>query len=150
GDVPPLFCPEPVVERGTVRGGPLLTQRFTLTNRGAAIVDIVEARVSCGCLTPKLSARWLQAGESATLDLEIGTISQPDGANLWSVHVLAEPASGQPQRLDLQVKANLVREVSLEPSAIRLFGGPGLTHEITLTDRRAKPFEIVAVRSSSN
>lgn len=146
----PLDCAAPVVDRGQIRGGPTLTQRFTLVNRGAVDVTIVEARGSCGCLTPKLSARNLKMGESATLDLEIGTISQPEGPNLWSVRVLAQADGGAPAALDLQVKATLVREVSLEPSAIRLFGGPGLSHEITIIDRRVTPFEVTAVRTSSS
>jgi hypothetical protein len=149
GQTAPLTCDQAVVDRGQVRGGPVLTLRFTLANRGTAAVNILEARVSCGCLTPQLSARMLQPGESAALDLEIGTISQPEGPNLWSVRLLAQMEGGPPTPLALQVKANLVREVSLEPSAIRLFGGAGLSHEITLIDRRAKPFEITAVRCSS-
>src|SRR5262249_34937070 len=82
-----LGCPEPAVDRGTVRGGPVLKQTFTLTNRGSSMVQILEARGSCGCLKPKLSLNSLKPGESTALELEIGTLSQPEGLNVWSVYL---------------------------------------------------------------
>jgi hypothetical protein len=48
------------------------------------------------------------------------------------------------------VRAKLTREVAVQPAALRLSGKPGLAHEITVTDRRAKPMEIAAVAVSSN
>src|SRR5205085_9721195 len=119
-------------------------------NKGQATVTIVEARASCGCLTPKLGARALKAGETTTLDLDIGTISQPDGDNLWSVRLLYRVEGTEIAiPMDLRVKSTLVREVGVEPAALRLIGGPNLSPEITLTDYRAKPLEVVAVRSAS-
>jgi hypothetical protein len=149
GQTSPLVCDRPIVDRGQVRGGPPLTERFTLTNRGPDPVHIVEARASCGCLTPTVSARAIPPGQSVTLDLQIGTISQPEGTNRWSVHLVTRTTAGKEFGMDLQVHAQLVREVSLEPSAIRLFGRTGLSHETVLSDRRAEPLTVTAVRSSS-
>src|SRR5713226_7342075 len=150
GQTAQLACDQPVVECGQVRGGPVLHQRFTLTNKGQTTINIAEARASCGCLTPKLGTRSLKAGESTTLDLDIGTISQPDGDNLWSVRLLYQVEGSESFiPMDLRVKATLVREVGVEPAALRLIGGTSLSHEITLTDRRTKPFEVVAVRSAT-
>ncbi|HEV3142709.1 MAG TPA: DUF1573 domain-containing protein [Gemmataceae bacterium] len=148
---PQLACPEPVVDRGTVRGGPVLAQTFTLRNAGNSQVEILETRGSCGCLFPKLSARSLKPGESVTLSLEIGTLSQPEGPNVWSVYLRCRSVgSDTEQVVRVQVKANVQREVAIEPAALRLFGGPGLAHEITVIDRRAKPLEVVNVRTSSS
>ena len=150
GQAAPLACDSPVADRGQVRGGPVLHQRFTLTNKGQAALSIVEARASCGCLLPKLAARTLKPGEATTLDLDIGTVSQPAGDNLWSVRVLYQvDGTDASVPLDLRVKATLTREVGVEPAAMRLIGSPNLSAEITLTDRRAKPFEVVAVRSAA-
>ena len=150
GQAAPLAADPPVADRGQIRGGPALHQRFTLTNKGQASLNIVEARTSCGCLTPRLAARSLKPGEATTLDLDIGTISQPEGENLWSVRMLYQvDGSDAPVPMDLRVKATLVREVGVTPSALRLIGSPNLSHEITLTDRRGKPFEVVAVRSAA-
>jgi hypothetical protein len=49
----------------------------------------------------------------------------------------------------LQVKANVERELAVEPAALRLFGRPGLGHDIFLTDRRSHPLELTDVRTSS-
>ncbi|MFL5340870.1 MAG: DUF1573 domain-containing protein [Gemmataceae bacterium] len=148
GQDAPLHADPLVADRGQVRGGPQLSQRFTLTNRGQVPLTINEARPSCGCLNPALSTRALRPGEAATLDITVGTISQPDGANLWSVKMMYRVGETD-LPLEVQLKANLVREVKLEPSAIRLVGAPGLSHEITLTDHREKPFEVIGVRASS-
>ncbi|HLW64079.1 MAG TPA: DUF1573 domain-containing protein [Gemmataceae bacterium] len=145
-----LACPEPVVDRGTVRGGPALKQSFTLTNRGTTAVKILETRGSCGCLKPRLSNTVLKPGDSTTLDLEIGTLSQPEGLNVWSAYLRCRCAgSDEDQVVRVQVKANIEREVAVEPAALRLIGRAGLAHEITLIDRRVKPLAVSVVRTSS-
>ena len=78
------------------------------------------------------------------------TLTQPDGDNLWALRLFyrvdgAEAAAA----VDVRVKATLIREVGVTPAALRLIGGPNLSHEITLTDRRATPLEIIAVRSAA-
>ena len=148
GQDAPLHADPLVADRGPTRGGPQMTQRFTLSNRGSMPVAITEVRPSCGCLNPVLSSRALKPGEAATLDITVGTISQPDGPNLWSVKMMYRAGAAN-LPLEVQLKANLVREVKLEPSAVQLLGRPGLAHEIVLTDRRDKPFEVIAVRTSS-
>jgi hypothetical protein len=145
-----LACPEPVVDRGTVRGGPVLKQTFTLTNRGDSVVQILETRGSCGCLKPKLSLNNLKPGESATLELEVGTLSQPEGLNIWSVYLRCRCAGSETEQVvRVQVKAIVERELAVEPAALRLFASPGLAHEITLIDRRPNPLTISTIRTTS-
>src|SRR5262249_6697456 len=86
-----------------------------------------------------------------TVEVRIGTISQPEGDNLWTVRLFYRTAGSDVDQIaDLQVRAKLTREVAVQPAALRLAGKPGLAHEITITDRRAKPMEIAAVAVSSN
>jgi hypothetical protein len=145
-----LACPEPVVDRGTVRGGPVLKQSFTLTNRGDSAVQILETRGSCGCLKPKLSSNNLKPGETTTLELEVGTLSQPEGQNIWSVYLKCRCVGSETEQVvRVQVKANVERELAVEPAALRLFGSPGLAHEITLIDRRPNPLTISTIRTTS-
>lgn len=47
--------------------------RFTLSNTGGGVVNILEVKPSCGCTTFKLDKKTLYAGESALLDLTIRT-----------------------------------------------------------------------------
>src|SRR5579884_3615222 len=56
-----LVCVEPLVDKGLVRSGSPLAQRFTLVNRGREAVEITEVKPSCGCLVPRLEKRLLQA-----------------------------------------------------------------------------------------
>src|SRR5262245_46667501 len=147
---PALVCLKPVVDLGPTRGGPVLTQSFEVVNRGNTEPPIVHIQPSCGCLAPRLSSRTLRPTESASVEVRIGTMSQPEGENLWTVRLFYRTAGSQADQIaDLQVRAKLTREVGVQPAALRLSGKPGLAHEITVTDRRAKPMEIAAVAVSS-
>src|SRR5262245_13566231 len=53
--------PAPYV--GEVRTGVPLTHRFTFVNTGPEVVEITDARASCGCLAPRLAKRTYQPGE---------------------------------------------------------------------------------------
>jgi uncharacterized protein DUF1573 len=151
GQAQPLQCAQAVVDRGAIRGGPAIVQSFEVVNRGAAELTVVHAQPSCGCLAPTITRETLKPGESATVEIHIGTLSQPEGDNLWTVRLFYRLAGSEENLLlDLQVKAKLTREVGTEPAALRLAGKPGLAHEITLTDRRAKPMEVTRVETTSS
>ena len=55
----PLVATERIVNRGEVRIGPPLTQRYVLTNRGASPLTITNVTSTCGCLKPNLERREL-------------------------------------------------------------------------------------------
>jgi Protein of unknown function (DUF1573) len=151
GEGAPLYCAQPVADRGELRGGPAIAQSFEFSNRGAVELEIIHVQPSCGCLAPRITATKLKPGENARLDLTIGTISQPDGDNLWSVRVFYRVGGElKDQFAEWRVKAKLTREVSLEPAALSLRGKPGLTTVLTLTDLREKPLQLVGAYPSSN
>src|SRR4029077_3675790 len=86
----------------------------------------------------------------ANVEIQIGTLTQPEGDNLWTVRLFYRMAGSDANQLfDLQGRAKLTREVGVEPAAMRLAGKPGLAHVITLTDRRAKPLEVTGVAATS-
>jgi len=149
GEGASLFCPEPVVQRGEVRGGPVFEHTFTLTNRGSSPLTINDVRGSCGCLATKISNRTLSPGMSAKLSVAVSTATQPDGANTWKINVQYGDSTNKAQQLELQLKASLVREVGLTPAAVQLIGGPGIQHEVMLIDRRRQPLKLTSVQASS-
>src|ERR1700687_3466978 len=55
-----LRCEKPAVSAGVVCTGTRLLQRFELCNRGERLVEIGEVKLSCGCLSPRLSRRILK------------------------------------------------------------------------------------------
>lgn len=149
GENASLFCPEPLAQRGEVRGGPVLEHAFTLINRGSSPLTISDVSGSCGCLIPKLSTRTLGPGASARLEVAVGTVTQPDGPNTWKIEVKYRDMTNRLQTLELQLKASLVREVGLAPAAVQLIGGPGIQHEVMIMDRRRQPLKLTAVQASS-
>jgi hypothetical protein len=151
GQVAGLECDYPTVDLGTVRGGPPLSHRFVLWNRGNSEVRIVHLLPSCGCVVSQVTGRVVKPGESVEVAVRVGTISQPDGPNLWSVRLYYRFAgSDENQILELRLRARLEREVGVQPAALRLGGKPGLTHPLRIHDRRDRPMEIVSVATSSS
>jgi hypothetical protein len=145
-----LSCPKPVVDLGEVRGGPQIEHSFTLVNQASSSISILETSGSCGCIAAKLSNRDVSSGGTVQLNLSIATISQPDGPNLWSVRVKYRTANSKEQVLELKLRATLTREVGVSPTAVQLIGGPGMQHEIVLTDVRTEPLKLNGIRSTSN
>jgi Protein of unknown function (DUF1573) len=148
---PALDCPQPLIDRGEVRAGPVLRQRFTLVNRGPLPLDVVAVRASCHCLEPRLSARQLAPGATADLDFEVNTLSPAEGAHAWRVAVGYRPTGTDiPDRtLELTVTARLVREVSIEPAELRLRVAAGAVQDVTVTDRRAEPLHLTGVHTTA-
>jgi hypothetical protein len=140
---------QPFAEAGEVKTGATLSHRFAFVNSGSEVVEIIEARVSCGCLTPELAQRRFQAGEKGELILTVNTLSQAAGAHAWPVHVSYRIGTA-PHETTVQLTGRVINEITVQPSSLTMFAETAISHEITVTDARPKPFAIVDVRSSSD
>jgi len=143
-----LHFTQPQVQRGTVRSGVPLAHRFEFVNRGAGAVTITDLRASCGCLAPRLEKRIYQPRESGALLLEVNTLSQPAGSNVWRVEVRYHDA-GQEHLENLELLAELITEVKVEPAKLILSTNGTLRHEVIVTDQRPRPFHVTQARCSS-
>jgi Protein of unknown function (DUF1573) len=143
----PLVADQTFVDRGQVRVGPPLMQSFRLTNHGQQSLTITGVTSTCGCLAPKLDRTSLAPGDSATLTVEVNTLSQPAGAVAWVTHIgwRMENTTGD---LALTLKANLIAEVRVEPAAVAFQVRRTRSVDLTITDSRAKPFRITATGST--
>ncbi len=143
----PLIADQTSVDRGQVRVGPPLTQTFRLTNHGQQPLIITGVNSTCGCLAPKLDRTSLAPNDSATLTVEINTLSQPAGPVAWTTRVgwRTGSASGE---LPLTVKAILIAEIRVEPAAVAFHVRRTRSVDLTITDSRAKPFRILATGST--
>jgi hypothetical protein len=139
---------QPTADLGEVKSGPRLSQRFSFVNAGPDPVDILDLRTTCGCLKPQLTQRTYPPGEQGTLLLEVNTLSQPPGEHDWPLQVMYRLGTDV-KETTLHLKARLVTEVSVQPAAMTIFAGSGLTHEMTVTDSRPKPFTVTAVQTTS-
>src|SRR5262249_55062410 len=123
----------PSAHVGEVRTGRPLTHRFAFVNTGPEAVEITDTRASCGCLAPRLAKRLYQPGEEGELLMEINTLSKPAGQNPW--HVKVGSCRGDTAgEASLQLTAQVVAEVAVQPAAVTVFAGNAVGHEILLTD----------------
>ena len=143
-----LHFSQPQVNLGTQRTGVPLAHRFGFRNAGPGPVTVTDLRASCGCLAPRLDRRTFQPGEEGVILLEVNTLSQPAGANAWRVHV-GTRADGQDRTHTLEVRADLVTEVKVEPATLTLSTDRPIRHEVTVTDTRAKALRVVQAHCSS-
>jgi Protein of unknown function (DUF1573) len=145
----PLHAPEPVIDAGEVRVGPMLVRRFTFTNTAAEPLTITEVRSSCGCMTPRLTKREYQPGEQGELAVEVNTLSQPVGPHRWAFH-LAYRCGTITGEQTLELTANLKQEIEMTPAAIAFRGSDPPPTTVTITDHRPKAFQIIRANASSN
>jgi hypothetical protein len=141
-----LQVPQAEADAGVVYTGKELTHCFSFVNRGPEVVEIVEARASCGCLAPRLDKRVYQPGEGGELRLEVNTFTQPAGPHAWTVTLRCRSGGGD-QEIGLRLRAQLVTEVSVQPAALVLFTDKAVGHDFVLLDVRPQPLTVTAVRA---
>ena len=91
---PPITVTPPSVERGTVFAGSRFDQKFTLTNPNPFAIEIVEFRPSCGCQTWTIPNRRIEAGQTTTLTISIGTLAQTEGRKRWTMGLVTRAMNG--------------------------------------------------------
>jgi hypothetical protein len=139
---------ELAVNVGVVRTGTELSHLFHFVNQGSEPVEIVEARPSCGCLTPRLAQRFLKPGEEGDVALEVNTLIQGPGLHTWTLRLVYRCGSTL-HEATLQVGARIVTEVMIQPAALVLFAGHGDDHAIFLSDVRSTPLTVTRVVTDS-
>jgi Protein of unknown function (DUF1573) len=144
-----LHFTRPQIHRGIVRSGLPLRHRFAFTNPGPGAVTILGLRASCGCLAPRLDrpGHTYQPGEHGEILIDVQTLSQPAGPNTWRVEVLYQ-AEGQERTTTLELRAELLREVQIEPATLTLYTSGALAHEVTVTDLRPRALRVVGASTS--
>ena len=143
-----LHCPNPIVSKGDIKGGPPLAQAFELTHRGSGTLTITKVEAGCGCVHRTLSATVLKPGETAKLTLEVNTLTQPDGPNRWQA-IVSYSVDQQPAELVLAVTAKLSRQVSVNPPQVGFSTATEATQTLIVTDRRRKTLTVVKATGSS-
>jgi Protein of unknown function (DUF1573) len=140
---------EPVVDRGEIKAGAALTQRFELVNRGSETVTIVDISVGCGCQKHHLSRKEVPPSESAELLMDVNTLPQSAGPNAWIATVKYVEGRQAVKEMQLRIQARVVREITVEPVSLFLSIDKETTHPVTVTDGRAKPLTVTAARCDS-
>jgi hypothetical protein len=143
-----LSCIEATHDAGQVASGNVIRHPFRLTNQGTSVIEITEVKPGCGCLRPHLDHPTLQPGEGCTLTLEINTLTQAGGANLWRA-VVHYRDNGQARELPVQVCANLLPGVAVQPSTLLIHTQTAARGEFTLSEQLGRPLTIRAAVTGS-
>ena len=130
-----LHFAQPQVKLGQARSGLPLRHRFAFVNAGRGPVTVTDMRTSCGCLTPRLDQRVYQPGERGAVMLDVQTLTQPAGPNVWRIQVTTRDDRGEHTH-DLELLADLITEVKVEPPKLAVYTETSLRHHVTVTDLR--------------
>jgi hypothetical protein len=138
----------PAVDLGDARACVPMAHEFHFVNDGPDTVTLLQVLPGCGCLRPRLDQLRFAPGEHGSIPLEIHTLGQAAGPHRWYLTVIY--ADGAAERdIKLEVSANVVTEVSVQPVSLTLFAEGSVTHEVMLTDLRPQPLVIERVVATS-
>ena len=124
--------------------------RFGFKNNSDRTAVITELKPSCGCLNPRLDKRTYQPGQTGEFFLRVQTANEQPGPKEYFLKLLYEDP--QPREATLTLKVVLPEQkVVIEPKALMFYqlGSEPTTREITVTDYRARPLNVIGVESSS-
>jgi hypothetical protein len=140
---------EPRADAGVVRSGMPLVHRFAFVNEGNEAVEITQVHAECGCLVPRLERRTFAPKDEGFLPLEVHTLSQAPGQHTWEVHVDYR-RGGIEREATLELSAQIVAEILVEPAILMIQADGRVTHEIHLTDLRPKALVVTNVHVTSD
>jgi hypothetical protein len=144
-----LICPAPLHALGTVKSGTVVSHRFVLENVGRETVQITAVKTGCGCVRTEPAQRVLRPGEKTTLPIEVHTVTQPAGANLWGAELRYRTDSGTQSVLNVRLTAKVEVEVQLTPTTLVVHTAAASQHPFLLTERRATPLKLTSLTTSS-
>lgn len=151
---PPLLTAETVkVDRGEIKSGPVLKQVFKISNSSTETIRITGLESTCGCLRRTVSKSELSPGMTAEISMDVNTLTQPEGSQVWTLTLRYRAASWAKNTPDEQqefrVLAKLTREVRVTPPMISVTTTSATTATIAVTDQRTTPFTIKKVVANS-
>jgi hypothetical protein len=139
-----LHFPAQRVNLGEIRCGAKRGCPFRFVNRGAEPVEILEARPGCGCLLPRLERLLFRPGEVGRIPVEVNARGQSAGPHTWRL-LLRYRAGAAEREVTLEVAAQVVTEVTVQPAALTVLAAGPVSHDILLTDLRPQPLSVTRV-----
>lgn len=150
---PPLAFHQSMVDLGLVDAQPMHVGVFHFTNRSRDVVDLRDVKVSCGCLSPRLSQRQFQPGESGEIALFVQSANQNSGPKEFTCTVKSGPAD-KPEvsfQTELLFRVELPeKSVTIEPRSLLVHqpGGGVIEHPVVIRDLREKPLHVIRAESN--
>jgi hypothetical protein len=138
--------PRPGENLGEIRAGQRLTHRFEFCNDGPGALEVIDVRTGCGCLAPRVEPRVLQPGTRGVVTVDVNSLGQAAGPHTWKATLQYRQGDKFSER-ELELRANIITEVTVQPASLTLFIDGARTQEIVLTDLRPQPLTVTAVRT---
>ncbi|MFQ3594369.1 MAG: DUF1573 domain-containing protein [Gemmataceae bacterium] len=144
-----LSCTQASHDLGSVQGGRVVRHSFLLENTGRETLQITEIRTGCGCVRGQPGQLTLRPGQRTSLPIEVHTVTQAAGANVWGAEVRWRSESGITGICNVRLTATLVPEVQLSPATMVLHPATAALHPFILIERRADPLELTSISTTS-
>jgi hypothetical protein len=138
------------VSLGRVEVSGDLTEEFAFRVAGDRPVQILDLQSSCGCISPVLSKRVYQPGETDKLIFGIHAASQSEGKRRFQVSI-SYRQSGDVVTVPILVDVDLYKPIAVEPSTllVHVNGERPFKQLVTIKDQRQQPLDDVRLSVSS-
>ena len=134
---------------GNLARGAKAEHRFKITNVYQEDIQILGAKSSCGCTTPRLTRQLLRSGETAELVAEFNTLSFEGQHTATITLTFGPPFSGESR---LHVHGFVRQDVVFKPGRVELGTVPeaaGVEREVLIAYAGNPDWRIVDIRSSN-
>ncbi len=136
---------------GPVPRGAKVKHEFTLVNRLAEPITILNLRPSCGCTSGRASASTVNPGESAVIEAQMDTRNFL-GHKATILFVSLVTASGREAEVRLNVVSNILADIVLNPGSIdfgTVLKGQGGSRVLTIDRINARNWRFERMVSAS-
>ncbi len=150
-DRPALVFHQYQIDLGRIQPTSEVRGTFVFENRGQSPVTIEKVTPSCGCLQPQLSKEELAVGETASIILRMQPANEMPGQKEY----FADIAYSDPQPRTVRVTFRLElpeQQMSVRPRALVVYQNTNepTTHELSVSDTRPRPANILNAATNSN
>jgi hypothetical protein len=149
-DRPPLVFDQYLVDLGAVEPTTEVRALFHLENRGSKPVDLTKITPSCGCLTPLVSTRQLEPGQTAQMALRMQPANELPGRKEYYADIAY--SDGQPRETRVTFRVEIPeQQLRVDPRAMLFYqmSDQPTSRTLTIFDNRPDPARILGATVKS-
>jgi hypothetical protein len=143
-----LHFPKKILNLGKIKGGVPLAFVFLFEAKGTEPVEILEVRPGCGCVSPELTGKKFEPGETGKIMLKVNTLGEAAGPHRWYLYLIYRQGQTETQ-VPLQILADVSNEMTVQPARLSIHTSGKHTQELRLIDFRTQPLAIKEVRTTA-
>lgn len=147
---PPLVFDQYMVDLGEVEPSTEVRAMFHFENRGPKPIDLTKITPSCGCLTPLVSTKHLDPGDTGKIALRMQPANELPGRKEYYADVFY--TDGKPHEIRVTFRVEIPeQQLTVRPKALLFYqySDQATTQTLTVTDNRPEPCQILGATVSS-